>query len=148
MEIPAQDIGVFALHAGRHRLPHEGKGLMTIEAMQFDDLSIEGKTVIGEFGFAKTYAAGVFIDRFAVLQKAHMNGVEHGLAQLPEFDGTKILERDGVTRGVRGCFGAGMYGRARGWVHRGIRVAFGFDGCRLTDLRDRLCPVAQFHLER
>jgi hypothetical protein len=62
MQILAQDIGVFALHAGRHRLPHERKGLMAIEAMQFDDFSIEGEAVIGEFGFAKTYAPGVFID--------------------------------------------------------------------------------------
>ena len=38
MELLAQDVGILALHARRHRLPNKGKCLMAIESAQLDDL--------------------------------------------------------------------------------------------------------------
>ena len=66
LELVAQDLRVAALHAAGHGLAHPGKGLMTIESAQLDDLAVEFEAVIGKLRLAETEAARVFIEQLRV----------------------------------------------------------------------------------
>jgi hypothetical protein len=52
-----QNIGILALHAGRHRLADKGESLVAIEPTEFDDLAVEREAVIREHRLAETNAA-------------------------------------------------------------------------------------------
>ena len=54
LEIFAQNLRVTPLHAARHGLSDEREGLMTVEAAQLDDLSVQFEPVVGELRFAET----------------------------------------------------------------------------------------------
>ena len=65
MEVVAQNIGIAALHAARHRLADEGKCLVAVEAAQLDDFAVQLETVIGESRLAKTDVARIAVDYLA-----------------------------------------------------------------------------------
>jgi hypothetical protein len=62
VEIAAQDFRVLSLDACRHGLADKGKGLVSIEAAQLQDLAIEREALIGEDGFTKSDATCVLVE--------------------------------------------------------------------------------------
>ena len=98
LELVAQDLGVAALGAAGHGLADKGKRLVTIEAAQLDDFAVQFEAVIGELGFAKAEAAGVFVQHLRAAAQADAGGVEIAVFQLPELDSAKLVEMNGRAR--------------------------------------------------
>ena len=70
-QIFAKNLGITALHAARHRLSDEREGLMTIEAAQLNDLSVQFKPMISELCFTETQGASVVIQNAAFVQQTN-----------------------------------------------------------------------------
>ena len=126
MEFMAQDAGIAALGAAGHGLADEGKRLMTVEAAELDDFAIELEAVVGELRFAKAERAFVLIDQLRSAKEAHVNGIEIGVRNVPQFDRAEVVEVDGV----RHWFGGGFGGRDS-----------------LCALGQDMLAIAEFHFE-
>src|ERR1700722_9511993 len=123
----AKDDRVAALAASGHRLPNEGKCLMTIKSAQLDNSAVQCEAVVREFGVTETDPALIAVDKLRPFQQTHMNRVEISILQVPELDRAQIVEMDGMHR------------RVRRWLGRGQL---------LRTLRERVVAVAQLDFQR
>src|SRR6266478_3352755 len=127
LEIVPQDAGIAALGAAGHRLSDERKGLMTVEAAQLHDSTIQFEAVVGELCFAESNRAFVLIHQLCSAQKADMDGIEIRMREVPQFDRAEAVQVHDVGRGVRRCL------RRRNFLR-----AFG----------DHTLAIAELHLQR
>lgn len=126
-KVMPEDLCVLTLDARRHRLADERKGLVAVEAMKLDDLSVEREALWGEGGLAEADAAAVFVDDSAVLEELNVNGVKVRGFKIPQIELAQFIERESVGAGDRG----GERKRAQGLVSIGLVV---IDGRGFGDL--------------
>src|SRR5881396_3992094 len=81
---------------------------------------------LGELRFAKAERAFVLIDQLRSAKEAHVNGIEIGVRNVPQFDRAEVVEVDGV----RHWFGGGFGGRDS-----------------LCALGQDMLAIAEFHFE-
>lgn len=130
MQFVAQNIGIAPLSAGRHRLTDEGKGLMTIEPSELDDLAVERETTRCEHRFAKANAARVGVENVPGREKPNVNAIKLRTGKLPELDPFQPLKPYSVPSGILGRLSAGMDGSRSDRIRCGVRVS-------PTRMRDR-----------
>ena len=84
------------LHATGHRLADERERLVAVEAAQLDDLAVQLEAVVGELRLAKARPASVLVDQPRPVEQAHADLVEVRLRQVPQPDGSELVQVDGV----------------------------------------------------
>ncbi len=92
LELVAQNLRVATLRTSWHGLPDPGKGLMTIEPAQLDDLAVQLEAVIGELGLTEGETAGVFVHDLRSAAQAHPGRVEVSFLQIPQSDSVQTLK--------------------------------------------------------
>ena len=84
MQFFFQNIGVFALRAGRHGLPDIRKRLMPVQAAQFDRPAVQPEAVRRKFGGAKADARLIHVFDCAVVGfDGHVKRIKRGIVKLP-----------------------------------------------------------------
>src|SRR5208283_895133 len=99
LELSAQNLRIAALGAAGHRLPDEGKRLVTVQSAELDDLAIQLEAVVGELSLAKTKAARISVQQLRSAAQAHSSGIEVALFQIPQADSTQTLKMQRMRNG-------------------------------------------------
>src|SRR5579872_4871105 len=83
LKVLTKDLRIAALHTTGHCLPHIRESLVTIETAQLDYFSVQLKAMVGKLCFAKTEAAGIFVNDLRSSKQANAYMIKIPVLKIP-----------------------------------------------------------------